>query len=200
MGRAGAPRSVQHSTAVEYQLPIEPPPHAIHGTGFTSQWEVVDAGRDYCELRTDLPWAVRRHRSSAPQLDEHGLTCMLSVYAAQQAMPAVLGWHPCFRKPLQADLEFGRMYVRDDDYIADARPGRRRTPHPWDDCFIDPLGPLRLHYPGLTRHRRQRLRPLGRVRRARRRHLRRTAERTARRVHHRRRRPGWNRANCCSAA
>jgi aldose 1-epimerase len=64
-------------------------------------------------------------------------------------MPAVLGWHPCFRKPLQADLEFASMYARDHEYIA-VPDLVAPKPRPWDDCFIDPIEPLRLHYPGLT--------------------------------------------------
>ena len=36
--------------AAPVQLPINLAPHAIHGTGFVSDWQVVDAGRDYCCL------------------------------------------------------------------------------------------------------------------------------------------------------
>jgi aldose 1-epimerase len=131
------------------QLPVNLAPHAIHGTGFVRDWQVVDAGRDYCELRCDLGWQFGGTAHQHFGLDEHGLTCMLSVYAVQQAMPAVVGWHPCLRKPLQADLAFARMYVRDADHIALAELSDPK-PHPWDDCFTGAVGPLRLHYPGLT--------------------------------------------------
>ena len=40
-------------------------------------------------------------------------------------MPASIGWHPWFVKPTRTDLRFERMYLRDDDYIAD---GRDRQP------------------------------------------------------------------------
>lgn len=131
------------------QLPINLAPHAIHGTTFTSDWQVVDAGRDYCELRCDLSWEFGGTAHQHIALDEHGLACILSVYAIQRTMPAVIGWHPCFRKPLQADLEFDRMYVRDDANIAVPELVAPK-PHPWDDCFVRPTAPLRLHYPGLT--------------------------------------------------
>jgi aldose 1-epimerase len=131
------------------QVPVNLAPHAIHGTGFVSDWQVIDAGRDYCELRCDLSWQFGGTAHQHLSLDEHGLTCMLSVYAVQRAMPAVVGWHPCLRKPLQADLRFARMNVRDVDHIALAELTEPK-PHPWDDCFTDPVGPLRLHYPGLT--------------------------------------------------
>jgi aldose 1-epimerase len=132
-----------------HQLPRNLEPHAIHGTVFTADWEVVDAGRDYCELRTPLTWAFGGTAHQHLALDEHGLTCILSVYAVQQAMPAVIGWHPCFRKPLMADLEFEAMHVRDHEYIATAELVAPK-PHPWDDCFVRPVTPLRLHHPGLT--------------------------------------------------
>lgn len=134
---------------VRTQLPLNAAPHAIHGTGFVSSWEVLDAGRDFCDLQSELHWAYGGIATQHLQLDEHGLTALLTVYANAVPMPAVVGWHPCFLKPQRADLEFGRMYVRDDEYIAipELVPPK---PHPWDDAFIEPLAPLRLHYKALT--------------------------------------------------
>jgi len=134
---------------VSHQLPLNMPPHAIHGTGFVSRWEVLDAGRDYCDLQTELPWHFGGLVTQHLQLDEHGLTAIMTVFATAHAMPAVVGWHPCFMKPQRADLEFGHMYVRDDEYIAVAELVEPK-PHPWDDCVVEPLAPLRLHYPTLT--------------------------------------------------
>ncbi|MGB8861264.1 MAG: hypothetical protein WCC60_18545 [Ilumatobacteraceae bacterium] len=132
-----------------YQLPINMPPHAIHGTGFVSRWEVLDAGRDYCDMATDLQWPFGGRATQHLQLDEHGLAAVLSVYATAHAMPAVVGWHPCFRKPETVELAFGRMYPRDDDYMPLPELVAAGPP-PWDDCFVEPLGPLRLHFPTLT--------------------------------------------------
>ena len=132
-----------------YQLPINMTPHAIHGTGFVSRWEVLDAGLDYCDMAVDLPWAFGGRATQHLQLDEHGLAAVLSVYATAHTMPAVIGWHPCFTKPQSVDLEFATMYPRDDDYMP-LRPLITPPPKPWDDCFTQPLGPLRLHYPRLT--------------------------------------------------
>lgn len=132
-----------------YQLPLNMPPHAIHGTGFVSRWEVLDAGQDFCDLQTTLPWPFGGTATQHLQLDPHGLACILTVYATGVPMPAVVGWHPCFLKPQRAHLEFARMYVRDADSIAVPELVAPK-PHPWDDCFVEPLAPLRLHYPGLT--------------------------------------------------
>lgn len=132
-----------------YQMPANMPPHAIHGTGFTSRWEVLDAGLDYCDLATDLPWAFGGRATQHLQLDEHGLAAVLSVCATAHPMPAVIGWHPCFRKPVATQLQFGRMYPRDDDYLPLPQlvPA---PPPPWDDCFIEPLAPLQLQFPTMT--------------------------------------------------
>lgn len=147
---AGRVRNGQFTfDGVACQLPLNAPPHSIHGTGFVSRWEVLDAGRDYCDLQTELPWPYGGTATQHLQLDEQGLGCMLTVFANAVAMPAVVGWHPCFVKPQRADLEFARMYVRDDDYMAIAELVEPK-PHPWDDCFVEPLAPLRLHYPTLT--------------------------------------------------
>lgn len=130
------------------QLPINLAPHAIHGTAFTADWEVLDAGRDYCALQTPLAWPFGGTAHQHIHLHETGLTCVLTVYASSR-MPAVIGWHPCFHTPSSAELEFGRMYRRDSAGITVpelAAPAH----HPWDDCFVEPRPPLRLTYPELT--------------------------------------------------
>ena len=130
---------------VARQLPINLPPHAIHGTAFEARWEVVDAGRDYCELRCPLTWEFGGTAHQHIQLRPDGVTCVLTAYASAMPMPAVVGWHPCFRKPARAELAFARMYPRDGDGMAMLPTVPSGAP-PWDDCFIEPLGPLRLHY------------------------------------------------------
>lgn len=131
-----------------YRLEPNLAPHAIHGTTFDRAWQVDDAGRAHCDLSIDLGWALGGSAHQHLQLDEHGLTCVLSVFADRQAMPAVVGWHPCFLKPRSADLHFGRMYRRDPDHVA--VPELTAVPDgPWDDCFVEPLAPVRLHHDGL---------------------------------------------------
>ncbi len=124
------------------RLAINLEPHAIHGTTFTDTWSVVDAGRDYCEMTCDLRWQFGGRAHQHLHLDERGLTMLLSVIATSAAMPAVVGWHPCFRAPEWRQLEFGRMYVRDREHIA-VPTLTTPKPLPWDDCFVDPVGTLR---------------------------------------------------------
>ncbi len=147
---AGRVRSgVFEFDGVRHQMPLNLGAHAIHGTTFEREWQVVDAGRDYCDLQCDLAWPFGGTAHQHMQLDALGLALVLTVYANVLPMPAVVGWHPCFRKPLIADLQFERMYVRDNAYIA-VPTFVPPKPHPWDDCFVGPTEPLRLHYPGLT--------------------------------------------------
>lgn len=144
---------IRHGTftfdGVTHQMPLNLTPHAIHGTTFEMPWEVVDAGRDYCEMRCALAWPLGGVSHQHLTLTAGGLTCLLGVLAQQHALPAVVGWHPNFRKPARAELAFARMYRRDDEFIAVAELVDPR-PHPWDDCFVEPLGPLRLMYDDLT--------------------------------------------------
>ena len=63
-------------------------------------------------------------------------------------MPASIGWHPWFVKPQRADLQFERMYLRDDDHITDGRTVPP-PPGPWDDCFEEPITTPRLWIGGL---------------------------------------------------
>ena len=134
---------------VEHRVPVNLTPHAIHGTAFDARWEVVDAGRDHCELRCPLDWQFGGNAHQHLQLHPDGLTCLLAAEATTAPTPAAAGWHPCFRTPLDATLEFGRMYVRDEEGIAVPTLVAPK-PHPWDDCFVEPLAPLQLRYAALV--------------------------------------------------
>lgn len=140
-----------------HRLPIDAPPHALHGTVHDTVWEVVDAGRDHCELRCPLDrtggWALGGIAHQHIVLEPDAVTFVLTVAATTDRMPAVVGWHPCFAPPDAVDLRFAAMYLRDDEGIATSRL-RTPDPLPWpgtvcDDCFTGPLAPLVLHYPTL---------------------------------------------------
>lgn len=130
-----------------HRLAVNLAPHAIHGTGFTRAWEVVAATSDQIELTTELgpAWPLGGRARSHIGLDPTGLRWELTVEAHDRAMPAQVGWHPWFVKPASADLRFARMLLRDADGIATAQ-AVTPPPGPWDDCFEEPLAPLRLVY------------------------------------------------------
>ena len=121
-----------------HQLPQNLPPHALHGTVFGEQWSSHDDGTLRCSLGHHWPWSgdVR----SMVTLDAEGLTWRMEVHAGDSAFPAVVGWHPWFRRTL-ADNSVGSlsfephaMLTRD----ATGIPTGERVPPtsgPWDDCF-----------------------------------------------------------------
>ncbi|MFN8021862.1 MAG: hypothetical protein U0Q03_10080 [Acidimicrobiales bacterium] len=123
------------------QLPINLEPHAIHGTGLTSAWDVLDQGRDHVEMQCALTWPLGGRAHQHLQLTRDALVCVLTVTAEGEAMPVTLGWHPWFRKPLSAELRFEQMYEKDAAGIPTGRLVEPR-PQPWDDCFVEPQGPL----------------------------------------------------------
>jgi len=128
---------------VDYQMPINFAPHAIHGTGFQQAWEVTARDAHSAALSCRLDWVLGGDAEQLIELADDSLTCTLAVRAGAHAMPCSLGWHPWFVKPHRVDLRFQRMYVRDDDYITDGR-SVAPPPPPWDDCFAEPLSTLRI--------------------------------------------------------
>ena len=58
------------------QLPINLEPHAIHGTGFTSAWDVVDQGLDHVELQCALTWPLGGRAHQHLQLTRDALVCV----------------------------------------------------------------------------------------------------------------------------
>ena len=134
-----------HFGGREHHLPISLLPHAIHGSGFLSRWEVLDAGLDHVELECALTWSLGGRAHQHLQLTPDAIVCVLTVIATGEAMPVTIGWHPWFVKPAADRLLCAAMYQRDDDGIPTSElvepPSR-----PWDDCFVRPQGPLQLHY------------------------------------------------------
>jgi aldose 1-epimerase len=129
------------------ELPRNMGPHAIHGTAFDTPWTVVDRGIDHVEMTIPLDWPFGGTAHQHLQLLPDALVCVLSVQATGQAMPAVVGWHPWFVKPLHDRLDFDGQWVRDADYIPSGQVVPP-VPRPWDDCFEGAHHPLQLALPG----------------------------------------------------
>ena len=134
---------------IDYQLPINFETHAIHGTGFEQPWEVVSHDMQSVALACRLDWVLGGASQQLIVLRDNSLTCTLAVRAGDRAMPASIGWHPWFVKPERVDVQFERMYLRDDDYITDGRTVAPPPPPPWDDCFGGPLATPRLWLGGI---------------------------------------------------
>lgn len=127
---------------VDHQLPITLGPHAIHGTAYTSSWTVDDGCPDG-ELRMMAPlgdpWPFPATVEHLAELRDGGLTMTLRLTADERSMPAMVGWHPWFRRVVdgsEADLRFAAtsMYDLDDEMIPTGRLVAP-CPPPWDNCF-----------------------------------------------------------------
>ena len=76
---------------------------------------------------------------------------------ADEPMPAAIGWHPWFRRhlvgpdgrrgPVAIEVAPAMMYEHGTDGLPTGRLVAPKPP-PWDDCFVELAGPVRLRWPG----------------------------------------------------
>jgi aldose 1-epimerase len=143
----------------QFQLAIDMPPHAIHGTVLDRPWYRLDDRTVATDLGPGWPFAgraIQRFELQAGRFDFR-----LELHA-EEPMPASIGWHPWFLRrpvavgetasgtptpPLELELEAGAMYRRD---AAGITTSDRTVPTagPWDDCFTDLQRPPVLRWPG----------------------------------------------------
>ena len=76
----------------DVRLPLNLPPHAIHGTVLERPWQVVAHADDQLVLTIDLgpAWPFRGKVTQSIALDPDGLEATL-LLEADEAMPAALG-------------------------------------------------------------------------------------------------------------
>ena len=137
----------------ERHVPVDHPPHAIHGLGTGAHWQ--RSGDTSLALELGDRWPLCGRATTTFDLEPDGLTMTLEFRAGASAAPVVLGWHPCFRRRLEprsssaVDLTIdpAAMWQRGSDGLPTgdlvAVP-----PGPWDDCFIGVSAPPRLRWPG----------------------------------------------------
>lgn len=130
------------------QLPPDDicPPHAIHGRGWQSAWEVADAGTAHARLqfrhdgndpRWTWPWSFAAEQHVT--LDASGLTITMRLTSsADSAMPAGLGLHPFFesRRTARLAAHLPRVWESDAEGIP---TGLAATPGRWQ---FDPARPM----------------------------------------------------------
>ncbi len=123
----------------QWQLPRNLGAHAIHGVGFGLPWGIDHHDAHSATLSLALPqderWPFGGVARQTLRLEPRALQLTLSVQAGDRSMPAVIGWHPWFRKPDRLDFDPRLMYPRDAQGIATLPPGAA-SPGPWDDCFL----------------------------------------------------------------
>ncbi|MFJ4470058.1 aldose 1-epimerase [Streptomyces sp. NPDC089424] len=135
-----------HNGAVVHQLPLNAPPHAIHGTARDGAWSTARVTADEAVLTYDLvdPWPYPGRVTHVIGLTPDALTLTMAVETYHDSFPAQIGWHPWFNRNLDgadARLDFAPAWQeeRGDDHLP---TGNRvdRGPGPWDDCFGMPGG------------------------------------------------------------
>ncbi|NUK04430.1 aldose epimerase family protein [Streptomyces lunaelactis] len=132
---------------VHHQLPLNSPPHAIHGTGRDTAWRTARANKSEAALTYDLadPWPYTGRVTQAFALAEDALTLTMAVETYGTSFPAQAGWHPWFLRNLGSGddvrIDYSAQWQerRGDDHLP---TGQRITPlpGPWDDCFAMPDG------------------------------------------------------------
>ncbi|MEU7594826.1 aldose 1-epimerase [Streptomyces sp. NPDC039022] len=137
-----------------HQMPLNSPPHAIHGTGRNIAWKTARADATSAAFTYELldpgaaPWPYPGRVTQLVELAEDGgsLTLTMGVEASADSFPAQAGWHPWFLRSLNGGGEDVRIDFtaawqeeRGDDHLP---TGRRIDPKPgpWDDCFGMPDG------------------------------------------------------------
>ncbi|NNC80920.1 MAG: aldose 1-epimerase [Acidimicrobiales bacterium] len=120
-------------------LPLNAPPHAMHGYGFVSEWEQTTDNELRWVFAEPWPWAGEARQRF--DLTDTGLELTMTIHA-DEAQPVSAGWHPWFRRVLddgsEVELEAAApvMYELDDESIPNGRL-IAPPPGPWDNCFTE---------------------------------------------------------------
>jgi aldose 1-epimerase len=104
-----------------HQLPSDFGPHAIHGTVKDRPWvvEQQDASVLMLSCPLDEPWPFGGQVRQEVALTPGNLELAAEVVAEDREMPAGIGWHPWFARPLSGDVRVrlaatGTLVTRDD--------------------------------------------------------------------------------------
>ncbi|HEY5665010.1 MAG TPA: hypothetical protein VIS05_13345 [Ilumatobacter sp.] len=122
-----------------HRLPTGADGHAMHGVGFLSRWTVGACSPTGAEFTLRLPndgsWPFGGLARQTFDVTGDVVTLTIEVSAGELAMPAMVGWHPWFRKPSVVEFAPTAMYRRHEGVavaeLVDVPPG------PWDDCFVN---------------------------------------------------------------
>ncbi len=123
-----------------HDLPVIPlaAPHAIHGVGWTAEWQVAQLAEDHCTLTLDhaggVDWPYPFHAEQHIQLSADSM--IINMHAdnlSDQSVPLAFGHHPYFDQE-GATLDFSAtgLWLNRDDML----PGDCVAP----EAFTDFLG------------------------------------------------------------
>lgn len=139
---------------VDYHLPVNKPPHALHGMACFGPWRTASQTDTTAELTYRLtdPWPWAGTATQRFELTADALVTTLTIETDGTPFPAAAGWHPWFAKWVGTPEEVALAPLGEpaDELIIrftadwqeepgdDELPtGRRIEPRdgPWDDAF-----------------------------------------------------------------
>jgi aldose 1-epimerase len=129
-----------------HEFPITSPPHANHGRAHLQDWterEDHTGSEAAFTIATELadPWPLGGTVSQRFELTDTSLTVTATVTATDQAMPAMIGWHPWFNRqlhrgePAELRVAGGSVYATDPNDIPTGELVAV-PPRPWNACFV----------------------------------------------------------------
>lgn len=137
-------------------FPVEDDGHALHGLVHDRRWTPVDQGTWRIEL-DEHEWFSPLRLTQHIAVTADAVTTTLRVEAPVAEAPVTVGWHPWFRRQLDAHaatleltLPPAKMLRRDEVGIATSH--RVTVPDgPWDDAFVEVDGPISVRWPDQVR-------------------------------------------------
>jgi len=93
----------------DHFMPVNSPPHAIHGLLRERPWEVISQAESSLVLSIDLeePWPYEGKVEYALSLDGNNFVQTMTLTASDnesRSFPGSVGWHPWFNKSLGSDV------------------------------------------------------------------------------------------------
>lgn len=144
-----------------YTLPVNKPPHALHGMSCYSNWSVIERTMSSVTLQLELgePWPWSGTVIQKIKITGEEVLLRLEIYSSGEDFPASAGWHPWFAKfieetdsePLQVGFHADWQEEAGENELP---TGRRIAPQPgpWDDCFgFENSLVAKLEWPGKLR-------------------------------------------------
>jgi galactose mutarotase-like enzyme len=99
-----------------WDVPPTEPPHALHGTVLTTPWQVANHSPRTVRMETLLgpTWPTGGLLVHTVTLEEDRLRLRLEVHAEREPTPAIVGWHPWFRRRAVRVAPSGREAIERD--------------------------------------------------------------------------------------
>lgn len=119
-----------------HQLEINMAPHAIHGTVLDRPFSVIDFSSNSVTMKINLGSRFAFNGSVIQKITigDTVVEFELELATTDVQMPGQVGWHPWFARPCRFEVDFEKMYVRDDSGIPNGQT-ISPPPPPYDDCF-----------------------------------------------------------------